>query len=88
MGWFTYKCKVHGIFKMSLPKREKRKPCTVCEDLSPFVPKVGTTVIYERLDNGAMSRAVERIHNIEELMDERNDISRAVGSDDPGDLDE
>jgi hypothetical protein len=77
MGWFTYKCNTHGTFKASLPKREKTMPCKKCNEPSLFVPKVGTTVVYERLDNGAMSRAVERIHNVEELMGERNDKSRA-----------
>ncbi len=27
----------------------------------------------ERLDNGAMGRAVERMHNIEEIMNDRAD---------------
>jgi len=77
MGWFTYKCNTHGIFKVSLDKREKKVPCKACNESSPHIPKVGTSVVYERLDNGAMGRAVERIHNVEELMEERNDKSRA-----------
>jgi hypothetical protein len=26
----------------------------------------------ERLDNGVMARAVERLHNVEEILDERS----------------
>jgi hypothetical protein len=33
---------------------------------------MGTVTVMERLDNGAMARAVERIHNVEELMEERS----------------
>lgn len=76
MAWFTYKCPTHGIFRVSLGKRDKKVPCKKCGVLSDIVLKVGTTVVYERLDNGAMGKAVERIHNVEELIEERSNINR------------
>jgi hypothetical protein len=33
----------------------------------------GSVSIVERLDNGIMGRAVERLHNIEEIMNDRAD---------------
>jgi hypothetical protein len=71
MSWFTYECNEHGPFKLSLPKREKSRPCPTCGADSKAVIKAGNISIVERLDNGAMSRAVERLHNIEEIMEER-----------------
>lgn len=76
MAWFTYKCPTHGVFRVSLGRREKKVPCKKCHELSDIVLKVGTTVVHERLDNGAMGRAVERIHNIEELIEERSNINK------------
>lgn len=73
MAWFSYKCKEHGVFKKSLEKREKLFPCPICGEPSSPVIKSGNVSIMERLDNGAMSRAVERLHNIEEIMSERAD---------------
>lgn len=81
MGWFTYKCDSHGVFKVSLSKKEKIILCKICNQKALHVPKVGTSVVYEKLDNGAMGRAVERIHNVEELMEERNDKSRSGETD-------
>lgn len=37
----------------------------------------------ERLDNGLMPRAVERLHNIEEIMAER-DSKHAIAEEDDG----
>lgn len=34
--------------------------------------KVGSSQVVERLDNGIMPRAVERLQNIEEIMAERD----------------
>lgn len=71
MAWFTYTCKEHGSFKASLLKREKTAPCKVCGIPSAIQLKIGTTRTVEILDNGAMARRVERLHNIEEIMDEQ-----------------
>lgn len=73
MAWFTYRCGHCGReFKESLPKRLSYMVCKyMCGGLADNVMKPGTAIVYERLDNGAMAKAVERIHNVEELIDER-----------------
>ena len=72
MGWFSYECPEHGLFKVSLNKRQKEMFCPVCKESSKPILKVSTFQVVERLDNGAMARRVERLHNIEEIMDERD----------------
>lgn len=74
MAWFTYNCKTHGEFRQSLQKREKSRACPECGEQSNVILKSTSNVsVVERLDNGAMSRAVERLHNIEEIMNDRAD---------------
>lgn len=73
MAWFSYKCEEHGIFTKSLQKREKKQVCPKCGKESLAIIKAGSVSIVEKLDNGAMSRAVERLHNIEEIMNDRAD---------------
>jgi hypothetical protein len=73
MAWFTYECKTHGQFKLSLQKREKEHPCPTCGDIAKPVIKAGSVSVVERLDNGSMARSVERLHNIEEIMSDRSD---------------
>ena len=72
MAWFTYKCEEHGNFQISLPKREKVQKCPNCGSDSRVVIKGGSIQIVERLDNGAMARRVERLNNVEEIMEERS----------------
>ncbi len=72
MAWFNYKCPEHGEFRLSLPKREKVQPCKECGVDSKPILSMGTVQVVERLDNGAMVRAVERLHNVEEIMAERS----------------
>lgn len=74
MAWFTFKCQEHGEFKKALPKREKYSACPKCGKDSPVTlgGQSGLSVM-ERLDNGAMARGVERLHNIEEIMNDRAD---------------
>lgn len=78
MGWFSYKCSEHGEFKVSLPKRETSVPCSKCQSKSYPALKAGTISVMERLDNGAMGRAVERLHDIEEIMNKRADDHTAA----------
>lgn len=73
MGWFSYNCDQHGNFTVSLEKREKKHHCPVCGADSKVVIKFGTVQVKEILDNGAMARSVERLHNIEDIMNERAD---------------
>ena len=65
MAWFTYNCKEHGDFKVSLEKRESIQDCSECHMPCRGIIKVGTSRMVERLDNGLMGRAIERLHNIE-----------------------
>ncbi len=75
MAWFTFECPKHGQFKISLPKREKIAPCKLggCLEVCKCVIKSGSVSVVESLDNGAMMRRVERLHNIEEIMNDRAD---------------
>jgi hypothetical protein len=77
MPWFTYFCKLCGRqWQQSLPTREPYVKClSTCPGTAVNVRKAGTSIVYERLDNGAMARAVERPHNIEEMIEERSDQS-------------
>lgn len=80
MPWFTYKCQEHGEFKASLSKREQTQKCPECDNICYSVIKSASVSIVERLDNGAMARTVERLHNIEEIMSERADKHSAENS--------
>lgn len=73
MAWFSYKCPEHGQFRVTLEKRVPKIACPSCGKESCAIIKIGSTQIVERLDNGLMGRAVERLHNIEEIMNERAD---------------
>lgn len=81
MGWFTYKCEEHGEIRISLDKRKDIAICPKCGSVCKAVLKAGTMRVVERLDNGTMARRVERLHNIEEIMDER-DRKHSVKQDD------
>lgn len=72
MGWFRYACPEHGEFRLSLAERKKRMPCPQCSKESRSILGAGTARIMEVLDNGAMARRVERLHNVEEIMEERS----------------
>jgi hypothetical protein len=73
MARFTFVCPAHGEFRVSLNKREKTVMCPTCKSESKAVIKAGNVSVVERLDNGAMARTVERLHNIEEIMNDRAD---------------
>lgn len=73
MAWFSYKCEDCGEFRKSLKKREKKQECPICGKPSCVVLRTGTVQTVEILDNGAMARSVERLSNIEEIIEERAD---------------
>lgn len=73
MARFKYECPEHGEFIVSLEKREKKVNCPQCNKESRAIIRAGTVQVIERLDNGAMARAVERLSNIEEIMFERSE---------------
>ena len=72
MARFSYRCEDHGVFTVSLEKREKRHACPQCGKESLAIIKSASISIMESLDNGAMARKVERLHNIEEIMEDRS----------------
>lgn len=72
MPRFTYKCPVHSEFQITLDCRKKTTLCPRCNTESRAIIKSGSFQTVERLDNGLMVRAVERLSNIEEIMEERN----------------
>lgn len=83
MPRFTYACPEHGEFQISLKMRQKTAECSRCKAESSPVIKQGSFQMLERLDNGLMPRRVERIHNIEEICEERSrKFSEPVGEDD------
>lgn len=72
MPKFSYSCPNHGSFSKFLEKRAKTFPCPICQTESQPIIKAGSVSIMERKDNGAMGRAVEVLHNIEEIMEDRS----------------
>lgn len=76
MPTFTFKCLTHGYFEKWQKESAKITLCPQCLSQSPKVFRVsGGVSIVERLDNGLMGRAVERLHNIEEIVNEQADKS-------------
>lgn len=73
MAWFTYICPEHGTFRASLLRRSKQQPCPECGADSKIVLRAGSVRSTEIRDNGAMARSVERLTDIEEIMEERAD---------------
>lgn len=71
MAVFSYRCEEHGEFKKRLTKREKLADCPVCGKASLPVLRAGSMQHLEKLDNGAMVRAIERLQDIDEIMEER-----------------
>ena len=75
MAWFNFNCPAHGKFHLSLPTRQKYGKCPTCQTESPGIIGAGSTQIMERLDNGLMGRAIERLHNVEEILNDRSDAN-------------
>ena len=73
MARFSYKCPEHGDFTVTLKKRVKKMPCPECQKESCAIIRAGTIQVVERLDNGAMARAVERLHDIDDIMYDRSE---------------
>jgi hypothetical protein len=71
MAWFYFKCPEHGKFKVSLPKRTKTVKCPKCSQESKNILSVGTARVVEEIDTGTMSRKVEQLKDIQEIIDER-----------------
>jgi len=74
MGMFSFKCPEHGIFKVMLDTGTKSHQCPKCSAISARQLKVGSVTVTERIDNGLMPRPIDRIQNIDEMIDQRNAI--------------
>jgi hypothetical protein len=73
MARFRFDCTDCGEFYKSLDKRSRSCTCPVCRKDAKNIIGAGTTQIMERLDNGLMGRAVERLHNVEEILNDLAD---------------
>jgi hypothetical protein len=77
MAWFTYKCnKCDRYFRVSISRRQPEYNHKGCIGVGLPVLKAATSQIVDVLDNGIMPRRVERMHDIEEIMEDRNDKFR------------
>lgn len=70
MPFFYFRCPEHGKFRAVLPRRVPTWYCTVCHGTATAVLNVPGSTIMETLDNGAMSRKVTRMHDVEEILDD------------------
>lgn len=71
---FTFRCPEHGAFQLYLKASAKEHSCPKCKVTSKRIPKLAHTTVMEVLDNGLMPQAVERMQNIDELLQERKDL--------------
>ena len=71
MALFSFECPTHGIFYKMLEKGEKSHKCPECNLDSIRILKVGTVRVTEVIDNGLMSKSIERPQDIDEMMEER-----------------
>lgn len=68
-------------FKLLLKPERASKPqtCATCDTVMVRNPKPPTSMVKETLDNGIMSRRVERLADIEEIGKERSKIKEDRG---------
>jgi hypothetical protein len=82
MPIFTYECPDHGAFGILAGTRLKTWKCDKCGATCPNVFKSGTVRVVDRLDNGLMARAVERLSDINEIDQQDSDKFTPETSDD------
>jgi DNA-directed RNA polymerase subunit RPC12/RpoP len=73
MAWFTYECPT--CKRDVLQRLPKRLPQVICKECGTTIfpkLKIGTSRMVEVLDNGLMAKKVERLHNVEDIMQERD----------------
>jgi len=73
MAVFSYKCPVHGDFSVIAERGARRAPCRECGSESPRILKSSPMRVVEVLDNGMMQKSLERLVDIEDLLQERRD---------------
>ena len=71
MAAFYFNCKEHGEFGRIMSKVTPKSDCPVCGVPSKRAPRPLSTSTNEVLDNGLMSRRVERIQGATQLYKER-----------------
>lgn len=74
MGFFSYTCPEHGAFKKMLDRGTRSELCPKCGHESKRIVRAGSVTMTERVDNGLMSKRIDRIQDIDELIDQRNAI--------------
>lgn len=76
MAIFSFRCPEHGEFSKFLPKGTESHPCPKCSVESDRIVKAGGIRVTEKIDNGLMGKAVERLTDIEELNSQRSAIHK------------
>ena len=71
MAWFNYRCPDHGVFRESKIKMEKKTNCPACGVDAKLILQAGSAQTVETIDNGLMGRSVERLSNINEIIQKR-----------------
>lgn len=69
MGFYWFQCEACAKRRL-LPSKEAG-PCADCGGKMARAPKTPSSHVVEALDNGAMSRRLERLSNAEELYRDR-----------------
>lgn len=70
---------------MSLPRRSATAFCPSCSKDSPASLSIGTTRVVEVLDNGLMARKVERLRDVEQILEERDAKHKGHVPEEPND---
>jgi len=71
--WHCTKC--NYLARKLSSERPKLDPCPKCGAEQEFITN-GQSMKMDTLDNGLMVRKIERLHNIEELLKERNNKAK------------
>jgi hypothetical protein len=73
MPLYSWKCKGCGFIGRKLsPKRPGLTPCTACGGDNEYMDSSPTSRVIEVMDNGVMTRKVEVLSNISDLMKNRS----------------
>lgn len=73
MAWFTYECKQHGAFRVTLDEAKASIECPDCKIQCNRVLKPATARTIEYIDTGIQARKVEWQKDMKEILDERAD---------------
>ena len=72
MALFSFSCPEHGEFSVMLKKGDSKYPCPQCGVEARRIVKVGSVRVTERIDNGMMAKGLDRLQDVDEMIDERN----------------